>query len=141
MNRTSTWSCSLARASTWSFLVTSTTLVLIPDSKNKNKDSLDYTCTAFVFITAGFILVHEIIQGIAASLINHFHSKTVVLAAIFFNIHLFLLTTQWLCRKPVKRVKCSGVVSEEECCSSPIYSNPFTAETRINRDMVLFSQS
>lgn len=72
---------------------------------------------------------------------SQLHSKTMVLAAIFFNIHLFLLTAQWLCRKPVKRVKCSGMISEEECCSCPIYSNSFTAETRINRDMVLFSQS
>lgn len=76
LNRTSTWSCSLARASTWSFLVTSTTLVLIPDNENKNKDSSDHTCTAFIFITADFTLVHEVIQDIAASLINHFHSYT-----------------------------------------------------------------
>lgn len=37
LKSTSTWSCSLARASTCSFLVTSTTLVLIPVDKKHNR--------------------------------------------------------------------------------------------------------
>lgn len=98
LNSTSTWSCSLARASTWSFLVTSTTLVLMPDHIYK-KRSLYIVLFSLLNHIAFYLIKDDALWGVTniwttmVSLITHPHNFLTwqvlgfTLAATMYKLH------------------------------------------------------